>query len=74
MGKKKKIKKEKDDKLDDKEDKKEEKKEDKDKVSLKKCFRDTLIILVLLVVGYLIASEIKGNDFSDMDTTYVIRG
>lgn len=49
MGKKEKIKKEKEDKLDTKDDKKEEKKEDKDKVSLKKCFRDTSIILVLLV-------------------------
>ena len=33
-----------------------------------------IIILVLLIVGYLIASEIKGNDFKDTDTTYVIGG
>ena len=32
-----------------------------------------VIIIVLLVVGYLIVSEFKGNDFQDDNVTYVIR-
>jgi len=32
-----------------------------------------IIVLVLAIVGYLIVSEIKGNDFQDDNVTYVIR-
>ncbi len=32
-----------------------------------------IIVAVLIVVGYLIVSEIKGNDFQDNNTTYIIR-
>ena len=32
-----------------------------------------IIVIVLLVVGYLIVSEFKGNDFQDDNVTYVIR-
>ena len=31
-----------------------------------------IIVIVLLVVGYLIVSEFKGNDFQDDNVTYVI--
>ena len=32
-----------------------------------------IILFVLVVIGYLIISEIKGNDFQDENATYVIR-
>ena len=32
-----------------------------------------LVVIILVVVGYLIVSEIHKNDFSGNDTTYVIR-
>ena len=32
-----------------------------------------IIVIVLVIVGYLIVSEIHKNDFQDNDTTYVIR-
>ena len=32
-----------------------------------------IIVVVLIIVGYLIVSEIHKNDFQDNDTTYVIR-
>ena len=31
------------------------------------------ILIVLIVVGYIIASNYKGNDFSDSNITYSIR-
>lgn len=32
-----------------------------------------VMVIVIAIVGYLIVSEVKGNDFQDNGTTYVIR-
>ncbi|MBR7042274.1 MAG: helix-turn-helix domain-containing protein, partial [Bacilli bacterium] len=63
---------------------KEEKKKSKEVVSpytkvseksnnIKMLILSIFIVLVIIVVGYLIVSEIHKNDFSGNDTTYTIR-
>ena len=48
-------------------------KEDKKKLLLPKVFLGLGIILILIVLGYVIVSIQKGNDFSDNNITYSIR-
>lgn len=43
------------------------------KVKVPKIIIGMAAIVVLIVVGYLIVSNYKGNDFSDSDITYSIR-
>ncbi len=38
-----------------------------------KIILSIIILVVLIVLGYVIVSEIKGNDFQDDNITYVIR-
>lgn len=43
------------------------------KIKVPKLIIGLFILIVLIVVGYIIASNYKGNDFSDNDITYSIR-
>ena len=38
-----------------------------------RIFFAIILVIVLLVVGYFVMSNIKGNDFQDDNVTYVIR-
>ena len=51
-------------------------------IELNKMFKNTnnekiiiglFILIILIIVGYIIASNYKGNDFSDNNITYSIR-
>ena len=43
------------------------------KIKVPKLIIGLFILIVLIVVGYIIASNYKGNDFSDSNITYSIR-
>lgn len=43
------------------------------KIKIPKIIIGLFLIIVLVVVGYIIASNYKGNDFSDNNITYSIR-
>ncbi len=43
------------------------------KIKVPKLIIGLFILIVLIVVGYIIASNYKGNDFSDNNITYSIR-
>ena len=43
------------------------------KIKVPKLIIGLFILIVLIVVGYIIASNYKGNDFSDCNITYSIR-
>ena len=43
------------------------------KIKIPKLIIGLFILIVLIVVGYIIASNYKGNDFSDSNITYSIR-
>lgn len=45
----------------------------KRKIRVPKLIIGIVIIIVLIIVGYLIVSNYKGNDFSDNNITYSIR-
>lgn len=48
-------------------------KESKNKIKIPKLVIGLIILVVLIIVGYIIASNHKGNDFSDNNITYSIR-
>lgn len=43
------------------------------KIKVPKLIIGLFILIVLIVIGYIIASNYKGNDFSDSNITYSIR-
>lgn len=46
---------------------------EKNKIKIPKMIIGLVLIIVLIIVGYIIASNYKGNDFSDTNITYSIR-
>jgi len=47
--------------------------EKKHNFSIPKCLWFIIIGVALLLVGYFVFVDVKGNEFSDSNTTYVIR-
>ena len=48
-------------------------KKEKNKIKIPKIIIGLFILIILIIVGYIIASNYKGNDFSDNNITYSIR-
>ena len=48
-------------------------KKEKNKIKIPKIIIGLGVIIVLIVVGYILVSNYKGNDFSDNNITYSIR-
>ena len=48
-------------------------KREKNKFKIPKIIIGLFILIILIIVGYIIASNYKGNDFSDNNITYSIR-
>ena len=48
-------------------------KKEKNKIKIPKIIIGLFILITLIIVGYIIASNYKGNDFSDNNITYSIR-
>ena len=48
-------------------------KKEKNKIKIPKIIIGLFILIILIIVGYIIASNYKGNDFSDKNITYSIR-
>ena len=46
---------------------------EKNKLKVPKVIIGLVILIILIIVGYIIASNYKGNDFSDNNITYSIR-
>ena len=47
-------------------------KKEKNKIKIPKIIIGLFILIILIIVGYIIASNYKGNDFSDNNITYSI--
>lgn len=47
--------------------------ESKKKLKIPKIVIGAIIIIILIIIGYIVASNYKGNDFSDNNITYSIR-
>lgn len=48
-------------------------KKEKNKIKIPKIIIGLFILIILIIVGYIIASNYKGNDFSDNNITHSIR-
>ena len=48
-------------------------KKEKNKIKIPKIIIGLFILIILIIVGYIIASNYKGNHFSDNNITYSIR-
>lgn len=48
-------------------------KKEKNKIKIPKIIIGLFILIILIIVGYIIVSNYKGNDFSDNNITYSIR-
>lgn len=48
-------------------------KKEKNKIKIPKIIIGLFILIILIIAGYIIASNYKGNDFSDNNITYSIR-